>query len=185
MDPDASITPGWTESLVPPPPAVEHSIALARPVLLRPLWIGLFFALSDMLFALVAYVFVSDQFLHPLGMLLASLFGIAGIVYYFMSIHRLIRVMRTQPGWLCRYTPGSVVVQQFVPLLGIVGLYRWTGDVERYTNGRLVASGKWGSVASWVSWRGSCWLTFCRFSGLDTSSSQARSDSSTSQFDGY
>jgi hypothetical protein len=97
-----------------------------------------------MLFALVAYVFVSDQFLHPLGMLLASLFGIAGIVYYFMSIHRLIRVMRTQPGWSCRYTPGSVVVQQFVPLLGIVGLYRWTGDVERYTNGRLVDSGKWG-----------------------------------------
>ena len=145
---ESDLTPAWNGTTgVAPPPAVHYPVRVAKPLELRPLWVGLLFAAFDFLFAITAHVLWGDEVMRTLAALLASLFAVAGFVYYFMSIYRLILVMRSQPGWKGRYTPGSAVLQQFIPLLGIIGIYRWTGDVECYTNRRLGRSHKWGLAA--------------------------------------
>jgi hypothetical protein len=75
---------------------------------------------------------------------IAGILQVSAIVYYFMCIHRLIRVMGTQPDWWSEYTPAGVVWRTFVPFYGIYVLYQWTGDVESYTNWRLGISSRVG-----------------------------------------
>jgi hypothetical protein len=129
---------------VPYPPSSIFPITIERPLRLRPLWIGFLLAFIELLFLLLTHIFTGNDLLVGLCMLFSGLAGIGAIVYYCMSIHRLIRVLRTQPDWSSEYTPAGVVWRQFIPLYNLVVLYQWTGDVESYVDWRLGITSKAG-----------------------------------------
>ena len=120
-------------------------LVTASPLLpLRSLWIGFGLAGGYLLFALLAYVLPAQGLPASAAAIVAAIAGLMSFVYYFMCVHRLIRVLRTQPDWWSEYTPAGVVWKQFIPLYGIYVLYQWTGDVESYTNWRLNRKSKVG-----------------------------------------
>jgi hypothetical protein len=85
------------------------AMAPARPLRLRPLWIGFVLVVLKFAGEQGARYLGSDQ---PSGVLLLGASGLAtlgAIVYYFMCVHRLIRLLGTQPDWQCEYTPAGVV----------------------------------------------------------------------------
>ena len=114
---------------------------------MRPLWVGLALAGLKFGFVMAERISTGDDTLVKLGAMLSVLAGSGAVVYYFMSIHRLIRVLQTQPDWSSEYTPAGVVWRQFVPFYGIYVLYSWTSDIESYVNWRLGISSKAGLMA--------------------------------------
>jgi hypothetical protein len=142
-------SPGSPDAIAapPPPPFPFEPLLVFKPVRLRPLWIGLLLASLELAFALYARFSVGNDLLVGLGTMFSGLSGVTAIVYYFMSVHRLIRVLRTQPDWWSEYTPAGVVWRQFIPFYGLYVLYQWTSDVESYVNWRLGITSKAGLMA--------------------------------------
>ena len=100
---------------------------------LRPLWIGLLMLVVGF-FLFAAAARTADA---QMAKGLAAVFFFPGFVYYFMVVHRTVRVLRAQPGWSMRYTPASAVWQHFIPFYGFYFLYRWPRDVDNFIHWRL------------------------------------------------
>jgi hypothetical protein len=118
-------------------------VASVRPLRLRPLWLG--FALTVAGFFLFAFAARSADAAGAQAM--AAACALPAFIYYFMMIHRVVRVLDAQPGWSVGYTPAAAVWKHFTPLYGLYFLYRWPGDVESYVNWRL---GRRSRFAMWT-----------------------------------
>jgi hypothetical protein len=124
-----------------PPPILSQdflSVLAERQLRLRPLWVGFLLAGIDQLLRIPAgwqqpEPASTAALLHGY----AALIGLLALVYYFMCVHRLTRVLQDQPDWSSEYTPAGMVWRQFIPLYGLYVLYQWTGDVESYATWRL------------------------------------------------
>ena len=140
----SSASSGPTDAIVvPPPPLPFEPLLVFKPLGLRPVWVGL--ALTVVGFFLFALLAQSADAETARG--LATLFGLPALIYYFMIVHRIIRVLDTQPGWSGEYTPAAAVWKQFIPFYGLYFLYEWPGDVESYINWRL---GRESRVGLWT-----------------------------------
>lgn len=81
--------------------------------------------------------------------MLAGSLAFAALIYYFMMVHRTIKLIDAQPGWSARYTPAAAVVKHFIPLYGLFFLYRWPADADNYVRwrlGRKSRAGLWTSL---------------------------------------
>lgn len=144
MEDNVEISPIASTGLPLPSSSFVVPAADERPSLLRPLRVGFLLSIVQGALYLAARLTAPPPGSEPaaalvpaLAQLASALLGIAAIVYYFMCIHRLIRVLGRQPGWECEFTPAGVVWRQLVPFYGLYVLYKWTSDVEQYTDWRL------------------------------------------------
>lgn len=76
-----------------------------------------------------------------------ALFALPVLIYYFMIVHRLVRVLDQQPGWSTEYTPAAAVWKHLIPFYGVYFMYVWPRDVESYINWRL---GRESRVGLWA-----------------------------------
>ena len=110
------------------------------PLRLRPLWVGIAMLIAGFfLFATAAQSADAET-----SRRLAESCAFPMFVYYFMVVHRTVRVLRSQPGWSVRYTPAAAVWKHFIPFYGVYFLYRWPRDVESYINWRLGTNSRAG-----------------------------------------
>jgi hypothetical protein len=139
-----SASPGSTDALaVPPPPIPFEPLLTFKPKRLRPVWVGLVLAVVG--FFLYAFSAIGADAEKAKG--LAAFWALPVWIYYFMIIHRIIRVLDTQPGWSAEYTPAAAIWKQFIPFYGLYFLYQWPSDVESYINWRL---GRESRVGLWT-----------------------------------
>jgi hypothetical protein len=133
MGGDSEIAPAISTVVPAPPPPPSNTVSVdARPLQLRPLWVGLALTIAGFfVFALNAQSADMDM-----SRSLGELWAIPAFIYYFMVVHRVVRVLNAQPGWSGKYTPAAAVWKHFIPIYGIFFLYRWPEDVESYVNGR-------------------------------------------------
>jgi len=128
----------------PPPPMSSTAVVAAlRPLRLRPLWLG--FALTFAGFFLFAFAARSADAADARA--LAASCALPAFIYYYMVVHRVVRVLNAQAGWSVAYTPAAAVWKHFTPILGLYFLYRWPGDVESYVSWRL---GRRSRFAVWT-----------------------------------
>lgn len=136
--------------------------ASAGPVRLRPLWAalpGLAVAGLMLLYSVPATKRNPADLPAALVQLFAIVICLLSYVYYFMCVHRIIRVLQREPGWSVDYTPAGAVWRQFIPFYGLVFNYRWTGDVADYTKWRL-------GTESWAGGRAGLWAFLCLLLGF-------------------
>ena len=143
MDGDSEISPAISGGVPAQTPPASYAASVdARPLRLRPLWVGLAFTVAGFfLFALSAQS--ADM---EMSRSLAEMWGIPAFVYYLMVVHRIVKILDAQPGWSVEYTPAAAVWKHFIPVYGIFFLYRWPGDVESYIDwrhGRESRAGLW------------------------------------------
>ena len=130
---DLPVVAGEVSSLASAPQSSFEPLLSFGSLRLRPLWVGLtMLVVGFFLFAATART--ADK---QMSEGLAALFSFPAFVYYFMVVHRTVRVLRAQPGWTMRYTPASAVWQHFIPFYGLYFLYRWPRDVENFIHWRL------------------------------------------------
>jgi hypothetical protein len=133
MEPDQPVTNAGQAHAPPPSPPSTAGVAPVRPLRLRPLWLG--FALTVAGFFLFALAARSADAAGARA--LAATCALPAFIYYFMMVHRVVRVLDAQPGWSVAYTPAAAVWKHFIPFYGLYFLYRWPADVESYVNWRL------------------------------------------------
>lgn len=126
-----------------------YLITERRPAL-RPLWVGVVLGVADLCLTLFG-----KRVHQPVALDVAAVCEVACIVYYFMILHRIAWVMRSEPDWWEIYTPAGIIWRQFVPLYGIYVLYQWLRGIEDHLNSRLgsdIKVGLWTFIAMVVSW---------------------------------
>jgi hypothetical protein len=80
---------------------------------LRPLWVG--FALTVAGFLL--FVSAARSAGAAEARSVAETCALPAFIYYFMMVHRVVRVLGAQPGWSVAYTPAAAVWKHFIPVL--------------------------------------------------------------------
>lgn len=109
---------------------------------LRPIWPG--FLITSAGFLVTMFYVISGGG-DPRS--IAILCNLTAFVYYFMLVHRIVKVLEEQPGWSVEYTPAAAVWKHFIPFYGLYFLYRWPGDVESYIAWR---TGRESRVGLWT-----------------------------------
>ena len=163
MEEPSDATPDFSGDLPVPPAAGSDPVTVDAPRLrLRPLWLG--FALTVAGFLLFAFAARSAGATEARS--LAETCALPALIYYFMMVHRVVRVLDAQPGWSVAHTPAATVWKHFIPIYGVYFLYRWPGDVESYVTWRL---GRRSWFALWTFlglMAGVCLRYFDSFVGL-------------------
>jgi uncharacterized membrane protein YfcA len=143
MDPEQSIANGMGVHQISAPPPLVYQVISDRRTCLRPLWVGILLTIGGF------FLFAFDAPLTDAETVrgLEFLCSLPALVFYFMVVHRIIRVLDEQPGWSVKYTPAAAVWKHFIPLYGIYFLSVWPRDVESYINWRL---GRESRVGLWT-----------------------------------
>lgn len=96
---------------------------------LYPAWVG--FALAGGSLICHGLGLVIPHLAKPAGYA-GDMFYFLGIVYYFVMVYGIARLLREQPGWWQEYSPWGVVWRQMLPLHGLYALSRWLLAIETY-----------------------------------------------------
>ncbi|HKO19309.1 MAG TPA: hypothetical protein VJU82_10525 [Acidobacteriaceae bacterium] len=112
-------------------------------VRLRPLWIGVVWVIAGFLLSALLVPYTDTNTARGF----VALFAGPTYIYYFMIVHRVVRVLDSQPGWSVEYTPAAAVVKHFIPFYGFYFMYVWPRDVESYIKWR---TGKETRVGLWA-----------------------------------
>jgi hypothetical protein len=145
-----SASPGSPDAIAAPQPPLPFEPLLAfKPAGLRlksvgllPVWVGLALTVAGFF----VYALLAKSVDAETSRTLAALWGLPALLFYFMIVHRVVRVLDAQPGWSVGYTPAAAVWKHFIPIYAPYFLYRWPKDVERYINWRL---GRESRVGLW------------------------------------
>lgn len=116
-----------------------EKMAETKPTTVPPIWIGYLLGAAFIIFeALFFATFWKWRLpnLETIGpeFIILGLIAIISIVYWFICVYRLHKLLGEATGSAYPITPGKAVGSHFVPLYNLYWIFKWTGEVVKFIN---------------------------------------------------
>lgn len=113
-----------------------------KPTTVPPIWIGYLLGVAFIIFeALFFATFWKWRLpnLDTIGpeFIILGLIAIISIVYWFICVYRLHKLLGEATGSAYPITPGRAVGSHFVPFYNLYWIFKWTGEAVKFINEKL------------------------------------------------